>query len=261
MNNIFVYNFYVMKINLRLGFTNKDKTIKNGNLIIKKTYTGFNHKIDYSKLKEFDFVPDLIEDNKESVTWKLLKGIHLEKPTNDDLKKLAISIRKLHKSEAKFPKNNLRNRVNNYLRIIHDKYLKIPEVDNYWKEMNRLITRMNKINPCHNDIWSTNIIKDDNQKIWIIDWEFATMGDKHFDLAYYIEYQKLSLEQEKIFLDAYNSLDDYNAYVKEWMDKYKLFVNWLVLLWAYAQEKMPFSVKSLKKRINELASKVIKNKY
>lgn len=248
-----------MKIDLKLGFTNKNKIIKNDNLIIKKTFTGFNHKIDYSKLKEFNFIPQLIENNKESVTWKLLKGKLLEKPNNEDLKKLAINIRKLHKSKVKFPKNNLRGRVNRYLKIIHDKNLKIFEVDNYWKEMNRLITRMNRINPCHNDIWSANIIKDNNQKIWIIDWEYATMGDKHFDLAYYIEYQKLSSKQEKIFLNAYNSLDEYNAYIEEWMDKYKLFVNWLVLIWAYAQEKMPFPVDKIKNRINFLANIVIKN--
>jgi hypothetical protein len=40
-------------------------------------------------------------------------------------------MRILHKSKIKLPKNNLRQRVNAYIKIIHEKYLKIKEVDLY----------------------------------------------------------------------------------------------------------------------------------
>jgi hypothetical protein len=57
-----------MKKNIKLGYTNKKKVIENNNLIIEKTYTGFNHKIDYKVLNIFNFVPNLIDNNQKKIT-------------------------------------------------------------------------------------------------------------------------------------------------------------------------------------------------
>jgi thiamine kinase-like enzyme len=36
--------------------------------------------------------------------------------------------------------------------------------------------------PCHNDLLTANFIADGG-RIWIVDWEYAGMGDRYFDLA------------------------------------------------------------------------------
>jgi thiamine kinase-like enzyme len=36
--------------------------------------------------------------------------------------------------------------------------------------------------PCHNDLLATNVIHD-GERLWIVDWEYAGMGDPGFDLA------------------------------------------------------------------------------
>jgi len=36
--------------------------------------------------------------------------------------------------------------------------------------------------PCHNDLLAGNFIGD-GARVWIVDWEYAGMGDRYFDLA------------------------------------------------------------------------------
>ena len=36
--------------------------------------------------------------------------------------------------------------------------------------------------PCHNDLLAANFIRGAEQ-LWIVDWEYAGMGDRYFDLA------------------------------------------------------------------------------
>jgi len=36
--------------------------------------------------------------------------------------------------------------------------------------------------PCHNDLWGPNLI-DDGQRVTVLDWEYAGMGDPFYDLA------------------------------------------------------------------------------
>ena len=245
-----------MQDKIKLGHTNKEKYInEDNNLVIKKTYTGFNHKLNYELTQVFDFVPKLIKDNEELSEWQYIEGDVLNNPTDEDLKQLGRMMRQIHLSDIKLPKNNLRQRVKQYIRTVNDKYLKIDEINEHWKTMQKLMTKMGNLNPSHNDIWWENIVKDPNNKLWLVDWEYATMGDKHFDLAYYIESAKLDERQEGILLDAYGENDDYRAHIEEWMDDYKLFVNWLTLVWGYAQDELPFPMDNIKKRINELKIK------
>ena len=227
-------------------------------IVINKVNTGLNHRLKYSNLSEFDFVPKLLRDSDEKQEWEYIDGEILSKPSNEDLTQLAQLIRKIHKSDVKLPKNNLRERIKTYLRVIHDKYVHVPEIEDNWKLMMNLLAKMGNKNPVHNDIWWQNILKDSNNKLWLVDWEYATMGDKHFDLAYYIESALLNEEQEEVFLNAYNETEDFQAYIPQWMNRYKMFVNWLTLIWCYAQDELPFPVEGLKKRINILKKMLYK---
>lgn len=238
------------KIKINRGHTNREKYKIGDTFVLFKDKNPFNHLIDYSVLSEFDFVPKLIEQTEEKLVWDWIEGEHLTHPTKEDLVELGRILRTLHKSEIKLHKNNLRKRIQSYLKIVHEKGHRIPEIEDNYREMFKLMSRMGNLNPTHNDVWPENIIKDQNGKIWLVDWEYATMGDKHFDIAYLIESMYLDEHEEKIFLDSYNSFDDYNAYIQEWMPLYQRFVNWITIVWAYAQDTMPFDIEPLKKSLN-----------
>lgn len=56
--------------------------------------------------------------------------------------------------------------------------------------------------PCHNDLLASNFI-DDGARICIIDWEYAAMGDRFFDLGNFAINQELDDEQCTLLLQYY----------------------------------------------------------
>lgn len=58
------------------------------------------------------------------------------------------------------------------------------------------------IRPCHNDLWGPNLIDDGNQ-VRIVDWEYAGMGDIHFDLANFAIYHGTSDDDDRALLRLY----------------------------------------------------------
>ena len=62
------------------------------------------------------------------------------------------------------------------------------------------------LTPCHNDLLNANFI-DDGERIRIVDWEYAGMGDPFFDLGNFSINHELSPEQDAAFLCAYDQTD------------------------------------------------------
>jgi thiamine kinase-like enzyme len=55
---------------------------------------------------------------------------------------------------------------------------------------------------CHNDLLNANFI-DDGRSIRIVDWEYAGMGDRFFDLANFAVNHQLTEDEERVLLEAY----------------------------------------------------------
>jgi thiamine kinase-like enzyme len=60
--------------------------------------------------------------------------------------------------------------------------------------------------PCHNDLLALNFI-DDGRRTWIVDWEYAGMGDPYFDLANFAVNNELDEDGERVLLDTYGGGD------------------------------------------------------
>ena len=60
--------------------------------------------------------------------------------------------------------------------------------------------------PCHNDLLNANFI-DDGERLWIVDWEYAGMGDPYFDLGNFAVNHELDEGGEAELLDAYGGGD------------------------------------------------------
>jgi thiamine kinase-like enzyme len=56
--------------------------------------------------------------------------------------------------------------------------------------------------PCHNDLLNANFIRSPDG-IRIVDWEYAGMGDRFFDLANFAVNHELAPEEEEVLLEAY----------------------------------------------------------
>lgn len=56
--------------------------------------------------------------------------------------------------------------------------------------------------PCHNDLLNGNFI-DDGQMLRILDWEYAGMGDRFFDLGNFSAQHEFSAQQDEILLAEY----------------------------------------------------------
>lgn len=62
-----------------------------------------------------------------------------------------------------------------------------------------------EIRPCHNDLLNANFI-DDGDRIRIVDWEYAGLGDPFFDLGNFSVNHGLSREEDAVLLEAYEGL-------------------------------------------------------
>ena len=60
--------------------------------------------------------------------------------------------------------------------------------------------------PCHNDLLNANFISD-GKRLWIVDWEYAGMGDPFFDLGNFAVNHELDADGEAALLAAYGSSD------------------------------------------------------
>jgi len=58
------------------------------------------------------------------------------------------------------------------------------------------------LRPCHNDLLNANLI-DDGERIRIVDWEYAGMGDVFFDLANLSVNHELGEAENRTLLEAY----------------------------------------------------------
>jgi thiamine kinase-like enzyme len=56
--------------------------------------------------------------------------------------------------------------------------------------------------PCHNDLLNANFIYD-GERLWIVDWEYAGMGDRFFDLANFSVNHELTDDENEELLQAY----------------------------------------------------------
>ncbi len=63
-----------------------------------------------------------------------------------------------------------------------------------------------ELRPCHNDLLNANFI-DDGQRIRIVDWEYAGMGDPFFDLGNFSINHELTADEDVLLLAAYDGPD------------------------------------------------------
>jgi len=144
----------------------------------------YNHSTGVS-LRRFVAGTNWLESDLHNASW---------------LKRLAAMLRKLHKlpeAGAKFDPGAAAQR--------YAQQLGTDEAAQLQEKASRLLTSCREMQDktclCHNDLLNHNILESD--RIVLIDWEFAGMGDPYFDLAVVLQHHGLGEKLGKQFLKAY----------------------------------------------------------
>ncbi len=192
--------------------------------------------------------PEILYFNSASGI-KLSRYIHNAETLNsatiqrtDNMQQVAKILRTLHTSKVRF---------NNEFNIFHEivKYEKLMEkaggtmYDGWERVRNDVFALQDylndelgvKLSPCHSDPLYENFIKDENGKIYYIDWEYSGMNDPMADLAALFLEADFTPDNEDFLLNEYfNGEVPENA--KQKITVYQILWDYLWAVWTVIKE-------------------------
>jgi len=118
-------------------------------------------------------------------------------------------LRRLHGGPALTARFDVFRVVETYAAIARERGVTVPpEYDGLLDVGHRIeaVRSGTPLVPCHNDLLAANFI-DDGGRTWIVDWEYAGMGDPYFDLANFTVNNELDANGERALLEAYGGGD------------------------------------------------------
>jgi thiamine kinase-like enzyme len=203
------------------GLTNKNYKIEVGSVAYvlrlagqQSNLLGINRSLEYACAKAAATIgvgPEVIAylPEYECLVTRFLDGQSLTADQTrqpDVLRRMIDGLRRFHNS------NSLPGNFSPFL-ALHNNYTRARDrgatFPNEVNEALELIATLEKELqsdepncPCHNDLLPSNFI-DDGQTVKIIDWEFAGMGDRYFDLANLAANCSFDEEQEHQLLNLY----------------------------------------------------------
>ena len=133
---------------------------------------------------------------------------HLREP--ETMKRVIGSLRKVHDSGADLPTSFDSFRVvEEYKATAADRGGEIPaaydEAHDQAGEIEAALSGPeHEPVPCHNDLLAGNFLRG-AERIWVVDWEYAGMGDRYFDLANFAINNELTESQQAELLADYFS--------------------------------------------------------
>lgn len=144
--------------------------------------------------------PLIYDETNGFMLFEFVEGEHRTLLNKDDLKDLAHTLQKLHniKLDTKPVDIHLENETDDIIKAFET-------IEKYKKEYVL----------CHNDLNPQNLLWSKDVKF--IDWEYAGMNDRYFDLACVCVEFGLEDEMREIFLNAYF---DGVSFVKEKIEAY-----------------------------------------
>ena len=124
-----------------------------------------------------------------------------------DVERVGAALRLLHGGPALPGRFDSFRVVETYRITAREHGVAVPSAYDAAKELADRIERRRSgapLRPCHNDLLSANFIGD-GTRFWLVDWEYAGMGDPFFDLGNFAVNHELAEEGENALLAAYGS--------------------------------------------------------
>ncbi len=204
------------------GFCNENYLLKTTN----KKYLLRKFKLENNRKREFRVQkmahkkniaakPLLLDEENALMICEFIEGNHKEKLNKQDLTQLATLLKKLHNIKVRLKSINLKKSFTSKSKEIKKSFHTIQKY------------KVEKV-LCHNDLNPKNILFSHNQMNFI-DWEFATVNDRYFDLACVCVEFTLSKKEEVYFLERY--FERVNEINQDKLNAYKNIYKALCLQW------------------------------
>jgi thiamine kinase-like enzyme len=140
---------------------------------------------------------------------RFITGRHLppeELRQLDNIRRVVDALHKIHSMPSIPGVFNAFQVVRDYTAIAQRYNVRFPEnfdwlVDQMHDAESTLSTHPLSPRPCHNDLLNANFLMAD--KLYILDWEYAGMGDIFFDLANFSNNHELSEQEYRFLLNCY----------------------------------------------------------
>ena len=126
-----------------------------------------------------------------------------------DPRTVGTLLRRLHDAPAIAGRFDSFRVVEAYAAAVSERGRSLPDAFGRAHELAGQIEALRRAAPsvtCHNDLLAANFI-DDGERVWVVDWEYAGMGDPFFDLANFAVNNGLDEDGESALLEAYGSSD------------------------------------------------------
>ena len=121
------------------------------------------------------------------------------------IKRVAHALRAIHRGPSLPARFNSFRVVEDYRTTAFSHGAEVPPSYAWARQVARRVERARGAfaeRPCHNDLLNANFI-DDGERLVIVDWEYAGMGDPFFDLANFSINHELDAEGRAVLLAAY----------------------------------------------------------
>jgi thiamine kinase-like enzyme len=125
------------------------------------------------------------------------------------VEEVAEGLGRFHRSGLKLPSDfHATAIVDRYAEVARSRGAALPERFQHARDCARKVVKAVRKNaehqplPCHNDLLTANFLND-GERILIVDWEYAGMGDPFFDLGGFAVNSELSEADEERLLAAY----------------------------------------------------------
>ncbi|MBS9782299.1 MAG: phosphotransferase family protein [Arcobacter sp.] len=178
------------------------------------------------KASKKNLAPKPILLEKDFMLSHFIKGFHKKNLNKKDIKTISKNLKKLHSMKSDIEKYDIKKDLAYY------KSLENKNINNLVKNIEKQYKKLKKYKEelvlCHNDLNSKNIIFS-KKYIKFIDWEYAFLNDRFFDLASICVEFDLKEKEEKLFLKSY--LKNIKKYYLKKLKYYKIIYKNLAKLW------------------------------
>ncbi len=191
----------------------------------------------YSLAVELELVPKLYWHNKEGMS--LIETLRYSRTLSQQdlqsgniINQLLLNIYRLHSSKKIFRGEvNLTNSLQQYFRLLttDDQNQLRCHFEKAQRKLSEIDGRQDYRVPSHNDLVLENLLIENRQKIWLIDWEYSAMASPYWDLASLCNAAKYSRAQCEDLLQRYNALG--TELVSEYLHSYRFALQTLSICW------------------------------
>ncbi|RDY25009.1 winged helix-turn-helix transcriptional regulator [Romboutsia maritimum] len=161
----------------------------------------------------------------------------------ENMELTANILKKLHDSGISFKNEfNVFDEIEKYEKLLQDvngcNFSDYYEVKEKVVRLDSVLNTLGReLKACHNDTVPENFVKGNNDRIYLIDWEYSGMNDPMWDIAAHIIECNFSKDEEKLFLQKYFKIDEeIEANYEKRILIYKICQDFLWSIWSNLKE-------------------------